>query len=114
MQPGELLRMARLRNGLSQKDLAERAGSSQPAISALECGRRDPSVGTMRRLIAATGERLELRLAPKQPEIDPPSSPEEHGARLVDALLLADATGHRRSGPLEFPHLGSASRNQSS
>ena len=107
MEPAELLRTARQRRGLSQAELAVRAGTSQPVISAYERGRRNPTTGTLRRPIAAAGESLELRLASKPPEIPPPSSPEEHGDRLADVLLLADAVGHGRRGPLDFPRIDS-------
>src|SRR3954468_7526611 len=90
-----LLHAARVRRGLTQAELAARAGTSQPVISAYEHRRRDPSTATLARLVAATGERLELRLAPELPALRPPAGPSEHAARLVDVLLLADAIPHR-------------------
>ena len=99
--------MARRRRGLSQAELAERAGTSQPVISAYENGRRDPTTRTLRRLVAAAGGRLELRLAVEPSDIPPPASPKEHGVRLVDVLLLAEATGQRRHGMLKFPRIDS-------
>lgn len=105
MEPGELLRVARRRKGLSQAELAERAGTNQPVISAYENGRRDPTTRTLRRLVAAAGGRLELRLGDEPPDIPPPASPEEHGERLVDVLLLAEASGQRRRDPLVFPRI---------
>ena len=107
VKPGELLRVARRRLGLTQKELAERAGTSQPVISAYETGRRDPTTRTLRRLIAAAGGRLELRLGNESPDFPPPISPEEHGERLVDVLLLAEASGQRRRDPLVFPRIDS-------
>jgi hypothetical protein len=92
---------------LSQAELAKRAGTSQPVISAYERGRRDPTTGTLRRLLAAAGERLELRFAPSVPDIRPPSDLHEHAARLHDVLLLADAVGHRPPPPLSFPRIES-------
>lgn len=108
MEPAELLRVARRRRGLSQAALAARAGTSQPVISAYERGRRDPTTRTLRRLLAAAGEHLELRLAADPPDIPPPADPEEHGERLVDVLLLADAIGHRGRGPLTWPRIDSS------
>lgn len=108
MGPAELLRAARQRHGLSQAALAARAGTSQPVISAYEHGRRDPTTRTLRRLITAAGDRLELRLASQPPDIPPPSSPEEHAARLVDVLLFADAVGHHRHAPLAYPRIDSS------
>ena len=107
MGPAELLRIARQRRGLSQAELAARAGTSQPVISAYERGRRDPTTGTLRRLVAAAGERLELRLSAEPPDIPPPADLKEHGTRLVDVLLLADAIGHGRRGPLDYPRIDS-------
>jgi transcriptional regulator with XRE-family HTH domain len=107
MEPAELLRTARKRHGLSQATLAARAGTSQPVISAYEHGRRDPTSRTLRRLLAAAGDRLEMRLAPHPPALPPPASPEEHADRLVDVLLLADAVGHRERPPLAFPRIDS-------
>ena len=76
-------------------------------ISAYERGRRDPSTETLRRLVAATGERLELQLAAEPPDVPPPSSPDEHARRLVDVLLLADAIPQRRRAELAMPRMTS-------
>ncbi|MCY3576866.1 MAG: helix-turn-helix transcriptional regulator [bacterium] len=108
MKPAELLREARRRKGLSQAELATRAGTSQPVISAYEHGRRDPTTRTLRRLVAAAGGRLELRLASEPPDIPPPASLEEHASRLIDVLLLADAIGHRNRTPLAYPRIDSS------
>ena len=42
-------------------------------------------------LIAATGERMQVGLAPLMAEVPPPASPSEHARRLVVLLLLAFA-----------------------
>lgn len=107
MNTAELLRHARIREGLSQTEVAARAGTSQPVVSAYENGHRDPSVSTLRKLVAATGLQLELRLATSTPDLVPPASPQEHADRLVDVLLLADAIGHRQRAPLAFPRIDS-------
>lgn len=110
MASGALLRRARTRHGLTQAQLAARAGTSQPVISAYEHDRRDPSTATLRRLLAAAGERLELRLAPAPPELPPPADAAEHGARLFDVLLLADAVparARRRATEVDMPRMAS-------
>lgn len=58
--PGELLREARRRNGISQAVLAARAGTTQSAISRIESGRVSPSVDTLWELLYLLGEDLEL------------------------------------------------------
>jgi transcriptional regulator with XRE-family HTH domain len=61
---GKLIREARERNGVSQSTLARRAGTTQKQISRIERGEISPSVSTLARLLAAVGERLELRAVP--------------------------------------------------
>lgn len=55
-----VLREARRQAGLSQVELARRAGVTQSVISAYESGARQPSVPTLDRLVAAAGFDLEL------------------------------------------------------
>ena len=45
---------ARRRGDLSQRDLADRIGMSQPTIAAIEAGRRDVTVTMIRRLLRAS------------------------------------------------------------
>ena len=100
----------RRRQGLSQADLARRAGTSQPVISAYEHGRRDPSFGTLERLVEAAGERLRIGADAGSHGPPPARDAAEHARRLVDVLLLADAIPARRSRPrtLQAPRLVSA------
>lgn len=60
MTPGELLRDARRRHGLSQARLAIRAGTTQSAISRIESDRVSPSIETLRELLHMLGEDLVL------------------------------------------------------
>lgn len=113
MDAAAIVRTARLRHGLTQAQLAARVGTSQSVISAYEHGVRDPSTSTLRRLVAGTGERLELGLAERRPDVTPLPTPEAHAAALVDVLLLADAVPRRRPpGPLAFPRIDSGSRTR--
>lgn len=106
MTPGELVRFVRRRGGLSQRELARRAGTSQPVVSAYEHDRRDPTFGTLRRLVEAGGHRLRLDVVPAGPSIPPAATPEEHGRRLLDVLSVADAVPRRaRRATLEAPRL---------
>jgi transcriptional regulator with XRE-family HTH domain len=59
---GELLRAARQRAGISQKELAVRAATKQSAVSRIERGRVSPTVDTLERILAAAGCALVLTL----------------------------------------------------
>jgi transcriptional regulator with XRE-family HTH domain len=61
---GAVIREARSRHGVSQETLARRARTTQKQISRIEGGEVSPSVSTLSRLLAAMGERLELRAVP--------------------------------------------------
>jgi transcriptional regulator with XRE-family HTH domain len=60
---GDLLREARLRAGLTQQQLARRAGTSQSAIARWESGAVLPSLERLRELIRACGLELTYGLA---------------------------------------------------
>jgi transcriptional regulator with XRE-family HTH domain len=68
--PGELLREARERRGISQKRLAIRAGTTQSAISRIEKDHVSPTVETLSRLLLLLGEELELSAVPRESGID--------------------------------------------
>ena len=55
-----LLEDARTAAGMSQGELAQRAHTSQPTLSAYENGRKSPSLATMERLLAETGHHLAI------------------------------------------------------
>lgn len=55
----ELLLEARRRAGMTQTELAQRAGTTQSVVSAYEAGRRQPSLPVLLQLIEATGHVLE-------------------------------------------------------
>ena len=57
------LRDARSRAGLTQTELARRAGVTQSVISAYESGHRQPSLPTLSGLVAAAGFELRLQLS---------------------------------------------------
>lgn len=59
-----LLRAARRSSGLTQSELAARAGTSQPAVNRYERGVVLPSLPTLERLIRATGRSLTVETAP--------------------------------------------------
>lgn len=57
------LQLARLEAGLSQRELAERAGVSQSEIARIESGKREPSIPTLQKILAGAGKELRFRLA---------------------------------------------------
>ncbi|GAC1327931.1 MAG: hypothetical protein NVSMB13_14650 [Mycobacteriales bacterium] len=60
----DLVRQARRRADLTQRELAERAGTTQSAIARLESGRTSPSFDAVLRLIKLCGYRLDVALDP--------------------------------------------------
>jgi transcriptional regulator with XRE-family HTH domain len=70
MSPGRLVREARERHGVSQKQLAMRAGTTQSAISRIERDRISPSVETLRELLYLLGEDLTLQAEARDFGID--------------------------------------------
>jgi len=60
MSPSKLVRDARRKAGLTQAELAERAGTTQPVIARLERGGGNPTFETLERVLHAAGHRLEL------------------------------------------------------
>jgi uncharacterized protein len=59
-----LLREARARQGISQRQLALRAHTSQDAISRIERGVESPTLERLDSLLTVLGEYLELRSTP--------------------------------------------------
>jgi transcriptional regulator with XRE-family HTH domain len=57
----ELLIRVRRAAGLSQDELAGRAGTSRTAVSAYEHGRKSPALDTVDRLVSAAGYQLDAR-----------------------------------------------------
>lgn len=57
---GDLIREARRRAGLTQAQLAERAGTTQSAIARWETGKSAPSFDNVARLVRLCGFRLDI------------------------------------------------------
>ncbi len=75
---GALVRKLRLGAGLSQRALAQRAGTSQPAIARYERGAATPSWETLQRLATACGRWV---------RIDSGVVPDPHDVELAELLL---------------------------
>ena len=90
MDAATLIVRCRRRAGLSQRLLAERAGTSAAAICLYESGQRVPRVDTLTRIVAATGATIAMGASPP-PEIDL-----EANGRALEELL--DLAGHLPRG----------------
>jgi transcriptional regulator with XRE-family HTH domain len=60
-----LIRLARMKVGMTQAQLANRAGVSVSMISAYERGKRDATLGTLMKLVSAADLELRMRLEPR-------------------------------------------------
>lgn len=92
MTPGELVKELRLQQGLSQRELAYRAGTSQSAVARIETGTEDVTWSRLHSILAAMGEqpvlqskRLSSRYDFDDLMSDRAMSPE---ARLADGLSV--------------------------
>ena len=94
-----LLREIHRRSGLSQAELARRAGLPRSVINTYLRGHREAGADALLRIAAAGG--LELRLAPRTPPVDTKRA----GRRLAQVLDLAEALPFRRARKLRYPKL---------
>jgi transcriptional regulator with XRE-family HTH domain len=87
------------RSGLSQAELARRAGLPRSVVNAYVRGKREPGADSLARLAAAAG--LELELKSRRPPVDA-----ERASRiLVQVLELAEALPFRPRPELAYPRL---------
>ena len=92
--------------GPDQAELASRAATSQATVSAYENGRKQPSIETLERVLAATGSRLTVA-GGGRPVIVPGTEERVRiGRELVDVIALAAALPTRHERRLRFPRLG--------
>lgn len=91
--------MAKARSGLSRRELARRAGTSQATLAAYEQGRVNPSVAVLNRICEAAGLRAEVSFAPALPDVG------DRGELLAQLLELAEAYPWADRGPLDAPVL---------
>jgi uncharacterized protein len=94
----------RRQSGLSQAELARRAGLARSVVNAYERGHRQPGVDALARVAAAAG--MQLQVAPTPNAVDPVRA----GHILEQVLDLAEALPQRRRGALEYPPLNRIAR----
>jgi transcriptional regulator with XRE-family HTH domain len=94
MDSAALIRRARGLAGLTQRALAERAGTSHATLAAYETGAKVPRVDTLDRILRAAGCTPDVELRPR-PDATP-ADREAKGRELAAALELAAAFPLRR------------------
>jgi transcriptional regulator with XRE-family HTH domain len=103
--PAALLRSARERAGLTQRELARRARTAQSVIARIESGGSSPAWDTLQALLAAAGFELHAALEPapvrKSHMLDDVArilklTPEERLRELRNAAKLVVSARRRR------------------
>jgi transcriptional regulator with XRE-family HTH domain len=94
-----LLHEALKRSGLSQAELARRAGLPRSVLNAYLRGHREPGADTLLRIVAAAGGTLGLE------ERRSPVDPERASKILVQVLGLAEALPYRPRAEMQYPPL---------
>jgi transcriptional regulator with XRE-family HTH domain len=107
-----LIRNARQTAGITQLKVAERAGTTQPAVAAYESGARTPSLTTLARLLGACDHDVEVIARPRMrrgaaslAELSQTIQQDLEGGRELDALRLLfgfadDFRGSSRPGAI--------------
>lgn len=85
---GAEVKRVRRGQGLSQRQLAERAGLSPAYISEVESGAKEPTLGSLRRLAAGLGLPAEALLAASPPSLEAAAAVPEGGPTLGQRLRL--------------------------
>lgn len=115
MRIDRIIRQARRDAGLSQAQLARRAGTSQSAIARYERSVSTPSLATLERLLRACGQPLQFA-TPAEPKRRAAPAPARLRSRAAlirrhrDRLL----TAARRNGAREVRIFGSVARGEDS
>jgi transcriptional regulator with XRE-family HTH domain len=99
MQQTPIAEQIRAKSGLSQAELARRAGMPRSVVNAYVKGNREPGAEAIARLATAAG--LELKLEPRTAPVDV----ERAGRILVQVLELAEALPFRPRAEIGYPSL---------
>jgi transcriptional regulator with XRE-family HTH domain len=103
---GTALNKARQKSNLTQKQLAEKAGVTQPYIAELESGEANPSLETAGRIMAILGQRIIIGIGPlslaEEGEISTIYSPE---ADKLMGTLIRDKQRKHAAGSTPPPHI---------
>ena len=103
---GALISQVRRRHGITQAELAIRAGTSQAAISRIELGLESPTVDRLDALLQVMGETLTLAAEPMQPWADRADLASERAMtadeRLEQGIQLAQFATELASATTSF------------
>jgi len=99
MSPATLIADILDRSGLSQAELARRAGLPRSVLNAYLKGHREPGAGALLRIAAAGG--VQLGVEKRMPPVDP----ERAGKILNQVLGLAEALPYRPRAEMAYPPL---------
>jgi transcriptional regulator with XRE-family HTH domain len=96
---GELIGTIRRESGLSQAELARRAGLPRSVVNAYERGTRQPGVDALAGIAAAAGMELQVQRPADWDE-------QVRAGRILEQVLdLAETLPSRRRGLLRYPPL---------
>lgn len=87
------------RSGLTQAELARRAGLPRSVLNAYLRGHREPGAHALLRIASAGGVSVEIK------ERKPPVDPERASRILVQVLGLAEALPYRPRAEMRYPPL---------
>lgn len=99
MLPAGLIAEVIQKSGLTQAELARRAGLPRSVLNAYLKGHREPGTDALLRIAAAGGVKLGIE------ERKPPVDPERAGKILNQVLGLAEALPYRPRGEMAYPPL---------
>jgi uncharacterized protein len=106
---GALLRKARREAGLTQAELAAKAGTTQSVVSAYESGHRQPALPTLAALVDAAGCELVVGIRQQPRRLDSLSGPVGRRVRQRRQALVTAAGAH---GVTNLRVFGSVARGQ--
>ncbi|MEU6563541.1 helix-turn-helix domain-containing protein [Nocardia nova] len=108
MAVAHLLRQAREAAGLTQTELADAAGTSQPTLSAYEQGQKSPTLDTAARIVDEAG--FEFALTPK---VEFTETGNSHGRPIMAPTALARLPLEKALATVELPlHLNWSDRGR--
>jgi transcriptional regulator with XRE-family HTH domain len=99
MSAASLVADIQRKSGLTQAELARRAGLPRSVLNAYMRGNREPGADALLRIASAAGVRLELE------ERRPPVDPQRASFILNQVLGLAEALPYRPRAEMAYPPL---------